>query len=99
MAITDETTRTDATTTRTYPPPERTNGGRGWTIAAFVCAVIAVVLIPIAFGPIGMVLGYVGHRQGDPLGRWAMGAAFLGLALGMVLAAVVLSANGGSAGS
>ena len=100
MAITDETTRTEGTTaqahptTRDYPPPTRTTGGRGFTIGAFVCALVAAIgMIPILFGPVGMVLGYVGHRKGDPLGRWALGAAFLGLVCGMIVNALILTSG------
>ena len=94
MATTDETTRTETTSTRDYPPPTRTTAGRGFTITAFVCALVAAIgMIPILFGPAGMVLGYVGHRKGDPLGRWALGAAFLGLVCGMIVNALILTSG------
>ena len=100
MAITDETTRTETTPGRDYPPPATTTTGRGWTIGAFVCAAVAVLLLPYVFGPVGMILGYVGHRKGDPLGRWAMGASFIGLCVGLLLIGLFLNAaDGGASGS
>ena len=75
------------------PPPSTTQLGRGWTVASFVCAVIALVFLPIVIGPLGAVLGYVGYRKGDPLGRWAMIASIAALVLGMVLGFIVFNAN------
>jgi hypothetical protein len=82
--------------TTDYPPPAPTTaGGRGFTIAAFVCAAVAVLFIPIILGPAGMVLGYMGHRRGDPLGRWAIGAALVGMVAGFILGAILFSASSG----
>jgi hypothetical protein len=55
---------------------------RRWTIAGFVFAAIAVVLLPLIFGPVGAGAGFVGYRQGDRLGRFAVAAAVLGMLLG-----------------
>lgn len=46
--------------------PEETEpapGGRGWAIAGIVCGVLAL-LIPIIFGPAGIILGIVGRVKG-----------------------------------
>ena len=64
------------------PPRTLAEDARRWTVAGFVFAAIAVVLLPLVFGPLGAGLGFVGHRHGDRLGRWAVGAAVLGMLLG-----------------
>ena len=75
------------------PPPTATSQGRGYTIGGFICAVIALVFLPIVLGPLGAVLGYVGYRKGDPLGRWALIAAIAATVIGLLLAALVLQAG------
>jgi MFS family permease len=53
------------------PPPSEANRGRGFTIASVVCAVVGVVFLPIVFGVLGIVFGFVGQSKGDPKGKWA----------------------------
>ena len=64
--------------------PARTlaDDARRWTIAGFVFAAIAVVLLPLVFGPLGAGAGFVGHKTGDRLGRFAVAAAVVGMLLG-----------------
>ena len=64
------------------PPRTIAEDARRWTVAGFVFAAVAVVLLPLVLGPLGAGLGFVGHRHGDRLGRWAVGAAILGMLLG-----------------
>ncbi|HEX2038202.1 MAG TPA: hypothetical protein VHF47_00555 [Acidimicrobiales bacterium] len=72
---------------------ERTAGrpeaGRAYTIGAAVCALFAVFFIPVVFGPIGAVLGFVGNAKGDRAGIWAALAAILATFVGVVLGAAV----------
>ena len=69
-----------------YPPPPMPRPpGRTQTIVGFVMAAAAVVFVPVILGPIGSVLGAIGHRKGDPLGRWAMIAGVVGTVLGTLL--------------
>ena len=72
------------------PPTTSASAGRPYAIAGFICAAIAVFLLPIVLGPIAIVLGVVAHRKGDPLGRWTIAAGVVGLALGFALGALVL---------
>jgi hypothetical protein len=76
-----------------YPPPATSDAGRGWTVGAFVCAAIAVVFVPIVIGPIGVGLGYMGQRRGDPVGKWAMVAAVAGAIIGILLNIAIMSAR------
>jgi hypothetical protein len=81
-----------------YPAPDVRRGGRGFTIAAFVCAAIAVLILPPVFGIAGIVLGAVGRSKGDrELGKWAIIASIAGMILGFVLGAIVLSASDSNA--
>jgi len=73
------------------PPATSSSQGRPYAIAAFICAAVAVVLLPIVLGPIAIVLGVVAHSKGDPLGKWAIAAGVAGLALGFALGALVLN--------
>lgn len=72
------------------PPTPDPSAGRGFTIGAFVCAVIALIILPPVFGIAGIVLGSVGKSKGDPLGKTAMIVSAVCLALGMVIGAVLI---------
>ena len=76
-----------------YPPPPAASqsGGRPYALAGFVCAAVAVFFLPIVLGPAAVVLGFVAHRKGDPLGRWAIAAGVLGTVLGFALGALVFA--------
>jgi hypothetical protein len=74
-----------------YPPaPPVENHGRGFTIASFVLAAISLLFAPIILGPIGAVLGFVGHSKGDRVGKWAGITSIVCTVIGLVLAAVVI---------
>ena len=66
-----------------------TAAGRGYTVAAFIHAAYALAILPPLFGLIGITLGVIGWRKGDPKGRlaaWcAAGAAIAGLAISAIL--------------
>lgn len=73
------------------PVPPDPSQGRGFTTGAWVCAVLAIVLLPIPFGPAGIVLGAIGNSKGDPRGKIAMyvsiGALIVGLGIQLTCAA------------
>ena len=45
------------------------------------------------FGIIGIILGVVALRQGDPLGRCAIIASVGGLVVGMLIGAIIFAAD------
>lgn len=80
------------TTTRNteQAPTIARNTGRTFSIVGAVCAVLALIVLPIVLGPIGAVLGFVGYSKGDkPLGLWvgigAIVTTVVGLAFGLVV--------------
>ena len=73
----------------------RHSDARILTIISIVFGVIALFFVPIVFGPVGAVLGFVGMARGDkPLGMWAGIWCIVATVLGFVLAAAVLHGAG-----
>ena len=76
-----------------YAPESATPGrprGRAWSVAGIISGVRAVVLIPILFGPLGVVFGIVGFVKGDGApGIAAMIVGVIGLVVGVVLLSVM----------
>jgi len=74
--------------------PDRDRGagsaeGRGYTVGSFIMAALAMLVIPPLHGILGVVLGYVGHRKGDPLGGTALVCSLVAMVVGSVLASVL----------
>ena len=68
------------------------NPGRVFTIIGAVCGVIAIVIIPILFGPAGIILGFVGYAKGDkPLGLYVGIGSVITMIAGFVLSAIAIS--------
>lgn len=78
--------------TETSSSAAGTGTARTMSIIGAVMAVIAVVLFPIVFGPIGAVLGFAAHAKGDrPLGLIVGIGAIVATIVGMLLSAAVMS--------
>jgi hypothetical protein len=76
-----------------YPAPTIRPKGRPFTIAAFVCAGLALLFALLAAIP-GIVLGIVGLVKGDrPLAGWAIAACVLGAVLGMALGLLLVNSS------
>jgi hypothetical protein len=57
-----------------------------FSVISFVLAAIAVVLLPVLFGPVAIVLGGVGYARGDRrVGLYAIAASVVGMLLGLAL--------------
>lgn len=66
--------------------------GKTWSIIGMVFAVVALVLFPIVFGPIGAACGLIGHAKGDrPRGGYVCLAAIVATVIGFLLSYLVWS--------
>jgi hypothetical protein len=69
---------------------DRKSSARGFTIAAFLLALLGLALFPIA-GIAGIVCGWIGWSRGDrPLGLLAMAAGAISFIGSFLIAARVL---------
>ena len=79
--------------TYAQPAANTTNSGRVLTILGFVFGAIAVLFLPIIFGPAGIICSGIAMSKGDRLARWALVVSIVGMIIGFALSAAVLSAN------
>jgi amino acid permease len=80
-----------------YPAPTATrSSATGFVIGGLVCAIVALVFLPIIFGPVGAVLGFVGYAKGDKRGLWVGIGAIVATFAGMLIGVAVLHAMRGS---
>ena len=71
------------------------SASKGFSIAAIVCGVVAVLILPIVFGPVGLVLGAVAKKRGESLSTIALVVAGVGMVVGFVIGALgVIALNG-----
>jgi hypothetical protein len=71
------------------PVPRR--GTQLYSILAIVSGVLAILVIPILFGPIGIVLAVVANRKAEPLWKVALAVAVGGMLLGFILGYMTVS--------
>ncbi|MCS1350518.1 DUF4190 domain-containing protein [Mechercharimyces sp. CAU 1602] len=60
--------------------------GRGLAIAGVIFSIVAFFLLPYFTAPVGIVLGFIGARQGSGFGWWAVGIGALALILSFMMA-------------
>ena len=80
----------------TYPEHSHaaaSTGARMLSILAMVFGGLAVLFLPILFGPAGIVCGAVATSKGDRLGKIGLIVAVVGMVLGFVLGALVYSST------
>ena len=63
------------------------------SIIGIVCGVAAVLLLPILFGPIGLILGAIAKSRGERLATVALIVAGVGMVVGFLLGALLASAT------
>ena len=81
-------------------PEQRTQtpGARKWAIAGIVCGALAL-LLPIVFGPAGIILGFVGRSKGaGRIATVAIVVSIVVMVVGFVANALLMSVLGGMAG-
>jgi len=66
------------------PPPEDTTV---YVILGFVCAALGVLCCPI-FSIVGIVLGMIVNRKGNPIGTWILVASAATLLIGIIFSAI-----------
>ena len=64
-----------------------------FSIAAIVCGVISVLILPIVFGPIGIILAAVAKSKNEPRANTALVVAIVGMLVGFLLGYVVYEAS------
>lgn len=69
--------------------PTSAGSGRALAGAAMVCGVLAVGVVPVILGPIGLALGYAAYSRSARLGTWGMVIAGIGTVVGLVLEAII----------
>lgn len=73
-----------------HQPSQEESGGTGLLIGGFISAVIALFLVPIVFGPIGIYCGYKAREKGrDGGGLAVMILSVATMVLGMIIGAIV----------
>jgi hypothetical protein len=75
------------------PDARRDTTARVFVILAFVFGAVAILFLPIIFGPAAIILAVIGLQKGDPLGRWAVGFAIAATIAGFALGFLVYNAN------
>ena len=68
--------------------------GNTLSIIAIVCGVIAVLILPIVFGPVGIVLGVIGKTRHEKLSTIAIVVAAAGMVIGFILGAIIMNQMG-----
>lgn len=67
--------------------------GRVLAILGFVFGAIAVLFLPILFGPAGIICSGIAISKREPLGKPALIVSIVGMVVGFILGAVVFAAS------
>ena len=79
------------TSTTTYSDDnyQKANTQNGLVTGSYICAALSLLILPIIFGPIGVVLGIIASSNGDERGTTAAIVSgvctFLGMVIGMLV--------------
>ena len=65
--------------------------GNGFSTAAIVLGCVAVLILPIVCGPVGLVLGGIGKSKGESRSTMGLIFAGVGMVLGFLLGIIVLN--------
>ncbi|TCS83681.1 DUF4190 domain-containing protein [Tepidibacillus fermentans] len=62
----------------------------GIALVGVILSILSLFILPYLLAPIGIVLGYLGYRNGDQtVGMWAMGLGGVGLIGTLIMTAIV----------
>lgn len=81
----------------TPPPPPMGYGqqppaaatGNGFSIAGIILGAIAFLILPIVFGPLGLIFGAIAKSKGEEKANTALTVAGIGLVAGMIFGAII----------
>ncbi len=71
-----------------YNPIQEPVKSNGKIIIGFISAAISLVLLPILFGPLAILLGYLAKKDGDSRGQALLITGIVCMILGFALAAI-----------
>lgn len=61
-------------------------GGKGIGFTALALSIISLFVLPILFGAVGIILGFVARRKGaESLGSWAIGIGAIAIIVGIFI--------------
>jgi len=64
----------------------KTNAGTGMGYAALALSILSLFVMPILFGAVGIVLGFMARRRGaEGLGAWAIGIGAISIVIGIFI--------------
>jgi hypothetical protein len=69
--------------------------GNGYSTTGIVFGAIAVLLLPIIFGPVGLIFGGIAKSKGEPRANIALIVAGAGMVVGFLIGALFFSIYGG----
>lgn len=72
---------------RTYDDiKEKATSGRGVGFAALALSILSLFVLPILFGAVGIVLGFIARRRGaETTGSWAIGIGAVSIIIGIFI--------------
>lgn len=74
-------------------PPSTPPDPRLFSVLGMVFGAIAVLIVPIVSGAVGMILAGVAIRKKEQLGKAAMGVAVIGTIAGILINAIIYSST------
>jgi hypothetical protein len=72
----------------TEPPKPGLRPGQGWAISGIAAGAMAVWVLPLVLGGMGMGFGVLAMVRGERRGRWVIVIAAIGLLLGLLVEAL-----------
>lgn len=71
-------------------PADGSGGTNGLAIAALICGIVSLLVLPILFGPLAIIFGAIGMAQTKQRGERGYGMAVAGLVIGIIATVIVL---------
>ena len=75
----------------TFVPPSPSTPGNGLSTVGIILGALAFIILPIVFGPAGLICGAIAKSKGESRAVVAMAVSGAGLVVGMILGALVFA--------